>query len=38
MLFPADTLGSLDNQTESKANTKKHSKNNFFAKREAEPW
>lgn len=38
MLFPADTLGSLDNQTESKANTKKQAKkNNFFARREAEP-
>lgn len=30
MLFPADTLGSLDNQTESKANTKKQAKKIIF--------
>lgn len=30
MLFPVDTLGSLDNQTENKANTKKHAKNTFL--------
>lgn len=42
MLFPVDTLVSLDNQTEKQVNTKKHAEKNiyiyiFFVKREAEP-